>query len=199
VLKHTFDPKRVQDLMGEVGWTKGADGFFVDGSGNRFTIDVASSAGGKNEQEAAIYVDSLRRVGFDAMQYITPVAMIDDNETRVTRGGLSLRGAGQEYQNYVSGQIPGPDNRWRGNNRPGWNSPEFDRTFNQLERAFRMEDRVQLMAQLERIVSVDRAVTMNTWDSVVNAVSNDLKGVEIRKTPDASGPEPWIHKWEWRS
>lgn len=199
VLKHTFNPRRAQELMAEAGWTRGPDGFFMDATGERFTIEVASSAGTKNEQEAAIYVDSLRRVGFDAFQYITPVAQISDNENRVTRGGLSLRGAGQEYQNYISSAIPGPENRWRGNNRPGWSNPEFDQTFERLERTFRLNERIQLMAQLERLVSVDRAVTMNTWESVVNAVAAGLHGVEVRMTPEASGPESWVHKWEWRS
>ena len=198
VLKHPYDPRRVQDLMAGAGWAKGQDGFFVDASGNKFTIEVASSAGGKNEQEAAIYVDSLRRVGFDAVQYITPVALVDDNETRVIRGGLSLRGAGQEYQNYISSAIPTAETRWRGNNRPGWSNPEYDRTFTQLERTFPMTERIQLMAQLERLISVDRAVTMNSWESLVNTVAAGLQGVEVRMTPDASGPEPWVHKWEWR-
>ena len=46
------------------------------------------------------------KAGFDAVQYITPVSLIDDNESRVTRGGVSLRGAGQEYQNYITTAIP---------------------------------------------------------------------------------------------
>ncbi len=199
VVKHPFDAVRAQELMTTAGWTKGPDGFFVDTSNTRFSLEVASSAGGKNEQEAAIYVDSLRRVGFDAVQYITPVAMVDDNESRVTRGGLSLRGAGQEYQNYISSAIPTPENRWRGNNRPGWSNPEYDRTFAQLERTFATNERVPLMAQLERLISVDRAVTMNSWESLVNTVAAGLQGVEVRMTPEASGPEPWAHKWEWRS
>ena len=199
VLKHPYDPLRAQQLLSEVGWTKGPDGFFVDSSGNKFTIEVASSAGGKNEQEASVYVDGLRRAGFDAFQYITPVALIDDNETRVIHGGLSLRGAGQEYRNYITSAIPTAENRWRGNNRPGWSNPEFDRTYRQLERTFPLEERVQLLAQLERLISVDRAVTMNSWESVVNTVAAGLQGVEVRMTPDASGPEHWVHKWEWRS
>jgi peptide/nickel transport system substrate-binding protein len=199
VLKHAFDPRRVQDLMAEAGWTKGSDGFFVDGSGSRFTLEVASSSGGKNEQEAAIYVDSLRRVGFEAVQYITPVAQVTDNEARVLRGGLSLRGAGQEYENYLTSAIPGPETRWRGNNRPGWSNPEYDRTFALVERTFPMNERVQLMAQLERLISVDRAITMNSWESVVNTVVTGLSGVGVRMTPEASGAEHWVHQWEWRS
>jgi peptide/nickel transport system substrate-binding protein len=199
VLKHPYDPRRAQALLAEVGWSKGPDGYFVDGSGNRFTIEVASSAGGKNEQEAAVYVDSLRKAGFDALQYITPVALIDDNESRATRGGISLRGAGQEYRNYIGSAIPTPENRWRGNNRPGWSNPEYDRTFALWQQTFPMTERIEHMAQLERIISTDRAILECSWESVVNSVAAGLQGVEPRMTPDASGPEPWVHTWKWRT
>ena len=57
----------------------------------------------------------------------------------------------------------------------------------------------QLMAQMERLISVDRPILMGSWESLVNAVADGLEGVELRMTPDASGPELWAHKWEWRS
>ena len=200
VLKHSYDPRRAQELMTEAGWNRGTDGFFRDASGERFTIEVASSAGGKNEQEAALYVDSLRKVGFDAVQYILPVALIDDNELRATRPGLSLRGGGQVYEYYVDSAIPSPANRWRGDNRPGWSNAEYNRAFAQLEGTFPMSERIQLMAQLERLVSVDRALTMNSWESLLNVVAKSLKGVEMRKVPDINiGPELFADKWEWGS
>ncbi len=200
VLKHPYDPRRAQELMAEAGWAKGPDGFFHDAAGERFSMEVASSAGVKNEQEAALYVDGLRKVGFDAFQYVTPVAQIDDNETRVTRGGLSLRGGGEAYEYYIDSAIPSPANRWRGDNRPGWSNPEYNRVFAQLERTFPMNDRIPLMTELERQVSVDRALTMNTWESLINVVAADLTGVEMRMVPDINiGPELFAHQWEWRS
>jgi len=200
VLKHTYDPRRAQELMAEAGWTRGSDGFFQNGAGERFTIEVASSAGTKNEQEVAIYIDGLRKVGFDAVQYVLPVALIDDNELRSTRPGISLRGGGDLYDYYVEGQIPSTANRWRGNNRPGWLSNEYDRLFGQLEGTFPMNERIQVMAQMERVVSVDRALTMNSWESLLNVVSVNLKGVEMRMVPDINiGPELFADRWEWRS
>jgi peptide/nickel transport system substrate-binding protein len=200
VLKHSHDPRRAQELIAEAGWTRGTDGFFRDAVGERFTIEVASSAGGKNEQEAAIYVDGLRKVGFDAMQYVTPVAQIDDNETRATRSGISLRGGGEVYEYYLDSAIPSAANRWRGDNRPGWSNAEYNRAFAQLERTFPMNERIQLMAELERLVSVDRALMMNTWESLLNVVVAGLSGVEMRMVPNINiGPEQWAHQWEWRS
>jgi peptide/nickel transport system substrate-binding protein len=199
VFKHTHDPRRAQELMTETGWTRGSDGFFADASGAKFTIEVASSAGTKNEQEAAIYVDGLRKVGFDAVQWILPVAQIDDNELRTTRPGISLRGGGEVYEYYIESAIPSPANRWRGDNRPGWANAEYTRTFAQLEGTFLPSERVQLMAQLERIISTDRALLMNSWESLINVVAKPLQGVEMRMVPDVNiGPEQWSHKWEWR-
>jgi hypothetical protein len=62
-----------------------------------------------------------------------------------------------------------------------------------------MSERIRLQAQMERLISADRAILMTTWESLVNTVAAGLNGVEIRMTPDASGPEHWSHKWEWRA
>jgi peptide/nickel transport system substrate-binding protein len=199
VLKHTFDPRRAQELMAEAGWTRANDGFFQNANGDRFTMEVASSAGGKNEQETAIYVDGMRKVGFDAFQYITPVAQIDDNENRATRPGLSLRGGGQLYEYYIDSAIPAAANRWRGDNRPGWSNAAYNRTFADLEHTFPMNERIPLMAELERLISVDRAITMNSWESLLNVVAGNLQGVEMRMVPDTNiGPEMFANQWEWR-
>ena len=198
VLKHDYDPRAAETLMAQNGWTKGSDGVFANAAGEKFTIEVEASAGGKNEQEAAVYAASLRQTGFDAVQKTTPVASASDGEYRSTRPGLSLRGAGSEFQLYIDSGIPSPENRWRGNNRAGWSNAEYNRAFAQLERTFPMSERVALTAQLERIISVDRALTMNTWESEVWSVASDLLGVEPMASPDAGGPETGVHLWHWK-
>jgi peptide/nickel transport system substrate-binding protein len=199
VLKHEYDPRAAEALMVQHGWAKGPDGLFANAAGEKFTIEVEASAGGKNEQEAALYVAGMRQTGFDAIQKTTPVAAASDGEYRSTRPGLSLRGAGSEFQLYIDAAIPGPENRWRGNNRAGWSNAEYNRLFAQLERTFPMNERVALIAQLERIISVDRALTMNTWESEVWTVASDLLGVEPMGSPDAGGPETGVHLWHWKS
>jgi len=61
-----------------------------------------------------------------------------------------------------------------------------------------MNERVPLIAQMERILSVDRAITMNTWESLVNAFVAGLHGPEARQTPGSGGTEGFVHTWEWR-
>ena len=103
------------------------------------------------------------------------------------------------YEYYVESAIPSAANRWRGDNRPGWFNADYNRVFAQLEGTFAENDRIQLMAQLERIVSVDRALLMNSWESLLNVVAKPLKGVEMRMVPDTNiGPELFSDKWEWR-
>jgi peptide/nickel transport system substrate-binding protein len=198
VLKHAYNPRRAQELMAEAGWTLQPDGFFADASGSRFTIKITSTAGNKNEQESAIYVDSLRKAGFDAEQHVQSVQDQADGEVRNTVPGISLRGSGHPFATYVSSQIAGPANRWAGTNRGGWFNAEYDRTFATLERTFAMSERVPLIAELERIVSVDRAITMNTWESAVNTVIAGLHGPAAR-TPEGGATEGFVHTWEWRS
>jgi hypothetical protein len=54
------------------------------------------------------------------------------------------------------------------------------------------------MAQMERQVSMDRALLMNSWESLLNVVAKPLKGVEMRLVPDTNiGPELFSHQWDW--
>jgi ABC-type transport system substrate-binding protein len=184
--------------MAEAGWTLQPDGFFTDASGGRYTIKITSTAGNKNEQGAAIYVDSLRKTGFDAEQHVQSVQDQADGEVRNTVPGISLRGSGHALETYVSSQIAGPANRWTGTNRGGWLNADYDRTFTTLGRTFAMNERVALIAELERIVSVDRAITMNSWESAVSSVIAGLHGPKAR-TPDGGATEGFVHTWEWRS
>ncbi|MGH8070212.1 MAG: hypothetical protein ACRERE_34220, partial [Candidatus Entotheonellia bacterium] len=80
----------------------------------------------------------------------------------------------------------------------GWANAEYDRAFGTLERTFALDERVPLIVQLERIVSIDRAITMNSWESQVNTVIAGLHGPE-RRSPEGGGTEGFVHEWEWRS
>jgi ABC-type transport system substrate-binding protein len=196
VLKHDYDPRTAEALMAQQGWTRGTDGVFANAAGEKFTIELESSSGSKNEQEAAVYVASLRQTGFDAIQKVTPVAAARDGEYRATRPGLSLRGGSAEL--FIDAGIPSPANRWQGNNRGGWANAEYNRRFAQLEQTFIDAERIALTAELERLISVDRALTMNTWEADVWTVASDLLGVEPMGSPDAGGPETGAHLWHWK-
>jgi peptide/nickel transport system substrate-binding protein len=198
IQKYRFDPRQAQQLMEEAGYAKGASGLFARRDGQPVRFSVASSAGTKNESEVATYVDSLTKAGFEASQRILPAAQIADPEQRAILPGLQVRGGGYQLVTYTSEQIPGPNNRWRGENRGGWNSLAYDRLFEQYSTSLAEADRIAAVAQIERLLTEEVPVIPHFFNAEVNAHPAILAGPISRHTPDTSGTFIGIHTWEWR-
>jgi peptide/nickel transport system substrate-binding protein len=198
IQKYQYDPRRVQQLLEEAGYARGTDGFFVGRDGVNVRFSVASSAGTKNELEAATYVDSLRRAGFEANQRILPAAQIADPETRALLPGLQIRGGGNRHVIYTSEQIPRAENRWRGDNRGGWSNVAYDRVFEAYSTALVEPERIRYLAQLEQILTEEVPVIPLFYSAETNAHVGALQGPVARQTPNSSGTFLYVHRWEWR-
>jgi len=103
--------------------------------------------------ELAVYVDSLRKAGFDASQRVVPVQQIRDPQLRSLLPGLQLRGGAYQPMSYTSDQIPRPQNHWNGDNRGGWSNPDYDHLFNSYMTTLDESERVGQLAQMERLIS----------------------------------------------
>jgi ABC-type transport system substrate-binding protein len=149
--------------------------------------------------EVAVYVDSLRRAGFDVSQLIVPVQQIRDPQVRSLLGGMQVRGGGDGVIRYTTDQIPRPENRWHGDNRGGWSNAEYDRLFKVYASTLDASERVRQLAQLERILSDDAAIIPHMFnvDSVPYVAA--LQGPVARHTPGAGYSFLHVQQWEWLS
>jgi peptide/nickel transport system substrate-binding protein len=197
--KYSFDPRRAQQLMEGAGYRKGPDGFFVDGNGQPIRFSIFTSAGERQESEGAVYVDSLRRAGFDAGQKVTSVQLIRDPRNRALIPGMQIRGGAWEPHSYTTDEIPTPENRWHGNNRGGWSNAEYDRLVPVYQTTLDETERVKVLAEIERTMNQDAAIIPLMFNANVNPHVAALKGPVARHTPLSGGPFLHVDTWEWRS
>jgi peptide/nickel transport system substrate-binding protein len=201
ITKHSFDPRRTQQLMEEAGFHRGPDGFFVSPpqlGGEPFRLEAWHSAGAAWERENAILVDSLRRAGIDAVSKVTPAAMVRDAKARATTPGLATAGQGHDrWTNFTSDAIPGPDNRWHGNNRGAWSSPDFDRAHQAFSASLGRADRVRHIVEMERVFTEQVGAMPYLFTVVVIAHTANLKGPTARRTPDSGAGPMRADTWEW--
>jgi len=198
IQKYSYDPRQAQQLMEEAGFRKGPDGFFVGGDGKRVEFSIASSAGERQEQEVAVYVDSVRRAGFDVSQRVVSVQQLRDPRNRALIPGLQIRGGADEHVSYTSEQIPGPDNRWHGDNRGAWSSAEYDRLHRDYMTTLEPPERVRQVAQMERTLNQDAAVVPLMFNVYTVPHVAALQGPVARHTPLAGDTFLHVHQWEWR-
>lgn len=197
--KYAYDPRGAEQLMGEAGYVRGPDGFFVGSDGQPVQFSVASSAGERQETEAAIYVSSLRQTGFEVSQRVVPVQQIRDPQLRALLPGIQIRGGADEHLSYTSEQVPGPRNRWHGDNRGGWSSAEYDRIFGAYMTTLDRSARIKQVAELERLLNLDAAVVPLMFNVYTVPHVAALKGPVARHVPLSGDAFLHVHLWEWRS
>ena len=108
--------------------------------------------------------------------------------------------AGSVYlpEEYHSRNIARPENRWSGTNRYGYSNPELDRLLEAWETTIERSQRVEHMANVERLVNADLPSLPMYFRLRVLGHSSALGGVVENLTPGA-GSERRVWEWYWKS
>src|SRR5439155_7571146 len=129
IQRYPYDPRQTAQLLEAVGFTKGTSGIYARADGTPLKVLVWSSSGTKNEQEAALQVDGLRKAGIDASPSVITALQLGDARLRALLPGLIIRGGGPNLNGLTTETAARPENRWAGDNRYGWSNPEYDRFY----------------------------------------------------------------------
>ncbi len=203
IAKYPYDPRRAQQILDQAGFTRGSDGILVappELGGEPLRIEAWYSAGSDEERENAILTDSLRRIGVDAISKVTPVAMVRDAQARSTTLGISTGGmGGKRFIEMTTDAIPRPETRWQGNNRGAWSNAEYDRFYQLYSTTLDKSERIQHLAQLERVFTQEVGAIPYLFTVVVVAHTANLKGPVMRKTPEGGVGTLRADTWEWTS
>ncbi|MBM2810629.1 MAG: hypothetical protein HW416_1388 [Chloroflexi bacterium] len=199
VAKYPYDPQRSEQLMRELGYAKGPDGFYANPTQGRFTFEVKTNAASDNESEIAILGSTWRQAGFDATEAILPAALAQNPEARATFPGVytnSQQCCESAMLGLVSLAAPSAENRWAGGNRSGYSNPQYDRLTDTFTRALNPAERNTQMAELVRILTEDvQSITLfiraQPW-----AYVSELKGLTLAPP---EGNMAWdLQNWEFR-
>ncbi len=150
--KYPLDPNRASQLMAQAGFTREGGGLFADRQGRRFHIDFAVQAASEIERMQAILSDSWRQAGFEVRPEVIAPQVFTQLETRHTLPGLGYSFF-QGEESFISSEVGTPANRWRGRNRSGWTSPEYDRLWEAWRTELELAERGRLAAQMMALVS----------------------------------------------
>jgi peptide/nickel transport system substrate-binding protein len=200
VMKYPHDPRRAQQLLEEVGYTRDANGMFVTPRGEAMDVQMNYTGGTSQfEQETAILVDQMKQAGINGLSRVLPTSA--STEDRALLPGIVAGSGGQDtgFLNAHSINIATAANRWNGSNRAAYSNPEFDRLANAFDDALNPTERIQLIMQMEKIISTDLPTIFMYYHGRVWAHDARLKGPGVRLVGGASHPTSTIYKWEWTS
>ncbi len=198
IAHYPYDPRRVDRLMTEAGFTKGADGGYIGRDGTRFAAEVKANGTEALIKEMTIIASWWRQAGFEIRETAVPVALSTNRETRGAFSAFYIGQGGSDetiFSAYTSRNVGRPENGWVGTNRGGFAHPEFDRLHAAFSTALDRTERNEYAVELARIMSQELPAISLVFQVNSVAVSKGLKG------PGAWGPTgslTWnMHRWEW--
>src|SRR5205823_2136000 len=148
ITKRDYDPRTAQRMLEEAGLARGADGFYAGPGAQPFKVDLWNTGGAVFARENTIFTDSLRKAGIDATSQTLGPALLADAEGRALTPGMFTGGAGSDrLSEYSSQAIPKAESRWQGNNRGGWDNPEYERVWQAFSSTIAQPERIQQIAQ----------------------------------------------------
>jgi peptide/nickel transport system substrate-binding protein len=190
IAKYPFDPRRAEQAMNQAGFARDREGFFADGTGQRFQPDFTALAGATSERAQAIIAATWRGMGFDVRPHVLPNAQVRDAQVRHTYSGIGWAVGGSE-QVFASEQIGTPSNRWGGSNRGGWSNAEYDRLWEAYNTTLAPAERREQLVRMAQLVSEELPIYILYFNYTVVAHAGQLTGPRSKTL--------WnVHEWALR-
>jgi peptide/nickel transport system substrate-binding protein len=200
---YRYDPDQARQLLGEAGFAAAADGVLANGRGQRFSIELITTAGKRvREQIAQVIQSELRQVGIELRIKALPPRIFSGtlNQRRFT--GLAMYAWVQQPEGVPrttlhSGEIPTKENGWSGQNYPGYANPAMDKALDAAERELDRDKRRALFAEIQRLYAEDLPVLPLYFRVDPFVIPKQLKG--IRPTGQLDSSTLWVDQWRWEA
>jgi len=201
VVRYEYDARRAAQIIEELGYARGLEGGFRDGSGQRMSVEIRTSAG-DDLQEKAMFAtaDNWQRLGVGVDTSITPPQRSRDLEYRSTFPGFDLKSPPNDVRGLRrlhSSQTPLPETNYGGGNSSRYINAEFDALLDRLAMTIPIQERTRVLGQIIHHIS-DRLNVMGLfYDTQPVLIAHRLQNVNTARGPGAS--LTWnAHLWDVR-
>jgi peptide/nickel transport system substrate-binding protein len=198
---YDYDPATAKKLLDEAGFANIRNGFRVNAAGERFSIEITTTAGNRiREQVAQVIQSQLRQVGIDLRVKAEPPRIFSESLNRRNFPALAMyawvsRPQGVPRTTLHSQEIPTAQNGWSGQNYPAYSNPAMDAALDAAERELDREKRLGYFAEIQRLYAEDLPVLPMFYRVDPFVIPKPLKGV--RPTGTLNSSTLWIEQWRW--
>ncbi|MBM2812919.1 MAG: hypothetical protein HW416_3678, partial [Chloroflexi bacterium] len=198
ITKYPYDPRASERLMNEAGYTRGSDGFYASPAEGKLTFDLKA---GDGRPEQPVLASGWKPLGFDVQESVVPRAQVLDPEVRSVFPAMYVNAFGahevQQMTVLLSSQAGSAENRWRGENRGGWISPEYDRLVQAFNTTLDPNERIQQRAAIGKVLTEELPTLVMSFNPNAHAYLAPVKGV-TKPSLYTTGQLTWnIDKWDY--
>jgi peptide/nickel transport system substrate-binding protein len=196
----SYDPAAAQRLLADLGWRRGTDGILLDQAGERFEVEVRSTAGGGSDVEVALAAQWLQSIGMQATQYLIPAPLLSDREFRARFPGVSFSSLTVTplFENDRLRSRGPTRTEPLGTPRNGYNDPRVNDVVDRLQVTVGAADRTDLQRQVLETVLRDLPILPLSWDVDELVVRRGVRNVQGRSGMNVLFPlDTWnVHEWD---
>lgn len=196
-----FDLDKAAALLAEAGWKKkGKDGILRNKRGKKFKIFMSAMSGARVTEELQQIVQAdMRKIGIDLVIDNKPQKVFFPKFARPRKFPhlsfyawvMSPSSVGSTM--WKSDMIPSVNNRFTGQNLPGWRNAEVDQILNEVTKVIDEPRRKAMMKRVQEIFAEELPAIPMYFRPVVAVSVPQLKGLSPTGTQT---PASW-NAWEW--
>ena len=201
--QYGYDPAMAKKLLDEAGFSKMQGGFRTSEAGERFSIEITTTAGNRvREQVAQVIQSQLRQVGIELRIKAEPPRIFSEALNRRAFSGLAMyawvqRPQGVPRTTLHSDEIPSAKNGWSGQNYPGYVNPEMDKALDAAERELDEARRRGFFAEIQKLYADDLPALPMYFRVDPFVLPKPLKGVV--PTGHLNSTTLWVEQWKWEN
>jgi peptide/nickel transport system substrate-binding protein len=196
-VKYPYDPRQAVQMMQSIGCSVGTDGVMRDSAGRQLGWQIRTTAGDDLREKVMLTsAASWKQVGMAVSPYIIPRQQADDPEFRANFAAMEIvrqPGDVRGFKNLHSRTTSLPENQYKGvGNRSRYFNPALDELIDRVFVTISIEERRDLMGQLDRIITTDVPFFMIMYASGTYLVNGRVLNFQ--------SDGPWnAYQWDVRS
>jgi peptide/nickel transport system substrate-binding protein len=189
IVRYDYDPRKASQMIEALGYTRGPDGIFRDAANQRLSLELRNTPGREvNEKTTFIVADHWQQAGVGVETVMIPLQRNSDREYRQTRPAFEVVGTPDDVYRLHSSQIPTPETRFVGDNRPRYSNPQLDALIDRYYVTIPRPERVDVLGQIVNHIT-DQVVQYSFfYEAGPLMMSNRLRNVTS---------VPAWNPWDW--
>jgi peptide/nickel transport system substrate-binding protein len=198
IVRYDYDPRRAAQLIEGLGFTRGADGFYRDGAGQRLSVEVRAGLSLDIQTKSLFALaEDWQRAGVGVEPVVVPPQQATDRQYRATRPAFEVVRQPNSVNSVVrahGAETPLAENSFTGANRTRYRSTDFDALLDRYVATIPQRDRMIVLGQIVHHIT-DQVVWLGLFhDTEATMIGNRLRNVTARSQSSA---QTWnAHEWD---